>query len=218
MMNRVIKTGHGVRAMLQRILAVLGGAGFAALVVTAFVVQQPLRSTVLTLAGLWFIAAIAYTLSLGSTRPPSELFKNAIVACLVLSAISFTRHGAPTLDDDGFTLADGFDRTFEQRSAAAVETFGKFVVASLVGVWIASAVRRATRELLDLDAIEKRLVRVSAATVQRNEALLTSTDPADAEALLHLGEVLAVMTDAGELILEVKATRGRGTAPSQKAG
>lgn len=204
--------------MLQRVLAVLGWAGFAALVVTAFFVQQPQRSTALSLAGLWFIAAIAYTLSLGSSRTHSELWKNAILASVILSAVSFARLGAPVLDDEGFTLDDGFDATFEQRSAAAVETFGKFVVASLAGVWLASAVRRTRREPVDLDTIEKRLVRVSAVTVQRNETLLTSTDPADAEALLHLGEVLAVMADAGQLILELKATRSGVTVPPQRAG
>jgi hypothetical protein len=204
--------------MLQRILAVLGWAGFAALLITAFVVQQPQRSMAVSLAWLWFIAAIAYALSLGSLRPTRELCKNAIVACVLLSVVSFVVHGAPILDHDGFTLVDGFDATFEQQSAAAVETFGNLFVASLVGVWIASAVRCTAREQLDLDAIEKRLVRVSAITVQRNEALFTSTDPADAEALLHLGEVLAVMTDAGQLLLELKATRGGVTAPSPNAG
>lgn len=203
--------------MLQKLIAILGWVGFAALVITAFVVKQPERSTALSLAGLWFIAAVAYSLSLGSLRRTRDLCKNAIVVCVLLSAISFVRHGEPILDDDGFALEDGFDATFQQRSAAAVETFGRFVAASLIGVWLASAVRRTRPERLDLDAIEKRLVRVSAMTVKRNEALLTSTNPSDADALLHLGEVLAVMTDAGELLLELKATRGGSTALPQQA-
>lgn len=204
--------------MLQKLVAILGWVGFTALVITALVVKQPERSSAVSLAGLWFIAAVAYSLSVGSLRPSRDLCKNAIVVCVVLSAISFMRHGEPVLDDDGFTLKDGFDATFQQRSAAAVETFGRSVTASLIGVWVASAVRRTRRERLDLDAIEKRLVRVSAMTVQRNEALLTSTNPADADALLHLGEVLAVMTDAGQLLLELKATRGGGAALPQQAG
>jgi len=194
--------------MTKKIVSGVGVAGFVAIVITAFVVKQPHRSMALSLAWMWFIAAVAYKLSLNSYRSTGDLAKNAIVACVVLAAIAFVRHGAPSLDEDGFTVREGFETTFADRSGAAVEVFARSVTASLVGVWLASLLRRNEHDSFDLDVVENRLVRVSAATLHRNSALLASTNPADADALLHLGEVLSVMTDAGQLVLEVKRLRG----------
>lgn len=60
---------------------------------------------------------------------------------------------------------------------------------------------------MDLDEIEARLVRVASATVERNASLLSSTNPHDGDALIHLGEVLRVFADAGELVIEIKRLR-----------
>lgn len=125
---------------MKKVLRIVGYTTTVCLMIAAFAFQE-YRSLALKSAGLIFICAVAYSLCMTSSRTTKDLLKNVVIVCVLIGALGFVRLGHQTLDEDGMTIDEGFEPTYEQRAVKAVEDFAWFLPPALVGLWLSRIVR-----------------------------------------------------------------------------
>jgi len=115
------------------------------LIGVAIAVGSPRRSIVLSILGMWCVACVAYILAVPSRKTAGHLLKNAFLGCAFAAAVTYSNHGEPESDEDGFIVEEGFDAIEAEKGAAAANAFARFGLGAFSGVGVALLVRRRAR-------------------------------------------------------------------------
>lgn len=72
-----------------------------------------------------------------SNEPIGELFKNALIICLIISGGCFTLYGSESRDEYGDIVSEGFETSFDEKAVAGVKVFMGLFIGSMAGILLA---------------------------------------------------------------------------------